>query len=379
LADGGWFSRCIAYRFQSDGRPGRVGEKQVELSTFRLTQERRMAWAQRRRGRERTMRALLALLVGAGCDLVASDAVAAGSGRVIVSNEKSNTLTVLDADDKVVQTIETCARPRGMHFSADRGRFFVGCADDGTIAIYDTAALKLVGRIRNVEEPETFDLHPDGRRLYVSNEEDSAASVYDVETGELIAEYETGEEPEGVQVTKDGRLVFVASEAANLVHVIDTEKDAVIKNILVDTRPRRFALTPDEKQLWVSAELAGIVDIIDVASLTVIGDITFLPTGYRKEQVTPVDLLITRDGSRAYVALGRANHVAVVDVATRSVLKYILVGKRAWGLALTADEKKLYVANGLSDDITIIDTEALRAVKSVPVGMVPYGFLIDDR
>ena len=60
-------------------------------------------------------------------------------------------------------------------------------------------------------------------------------------------------------------------------------------------------------------------------------DIQFLPTGFRPEQVTPVDLVITADGSRAYVALGRANHVAVVDVPTRRVIDYILVGKRAWG------------------------------------------------
>lgn len=99
----------------------------------------------------------------------------------------------------------------------------------------------------------------------------------------------------------------------------------------------------------------------------------------RKEQVTPVDLLITRDGTRAYVALGRANHVGVVDVKARKVIKYVLVGKRAWGLALTADEKKLYVANGLSDDISIIDTGSLKVIKSVPVGLVPYGILIDDR
>jgi YVTN family beta-propeller protein len=90
-------------------------------------------------------------------------------------------------------------------------------------------------------------------------------------------------------------------------------------------------------------------------------------------------LLITRDGSRAYVALGRANHVAVVDVAAREVLDYILVGKRAWGLALTHDEKRLWVANGLSDDISIIDTESRKVIKSVPVGLVPYGILIDDQ
>ena len=69
----------------------------------------------------------------------------------------------------------------------------------------------------------------------------------------------------------------------------------------------------------------------------------------------------------------------MVDVAARKVETYILVGKRAWGLALTNDEGKLYVANGLSDDITIIDTATLKALKSVPVGQVPYGILIDDR
>ena len=113
--------------------------------------------------------------------------------------------------------------------------------------------------------------------------------------------------------------------------------------------------------------------------MEIIDDIAFLPTGFRKEQVTPVDLLITKDGTRAYVALGRANHVAAVDVKSRRILDYILVGKRAWGLALTHDEKRLYVANGLSDDISIIDTESLKVLTSIPVGLVPYGILIDDH
>jgi PQQ-dependent catabolism-associated beta-propeller protein len=309
----------------------------------------------------------------------ASSVHAAVTGQIIVSNEKSNTLTILDADAVVVRTMDTCARPRGMKFSADRTEFYVGCADDSEIAIYDVGTLELVRRIRGVEEPETFDLHPDGRRLIISNEEDAEASVVDVETGEYLAGFETGEEPEGVQITPDGKFAFVASEAANMVHVIDIEAGEVVKDILVDTRPRRFALSPDGAELWVSAELAGMVDIIDVATLTLKGDIQFLPTGFRKEEVTPVDVLITKDGTRGYVALGRANHVGVVDARTHEILAYVLVGKRPWGLALSHDEKTLYVANGLSDDLTIIDTETLKALKSVPVGMVPYGILIDDH
>lgn len=99
----------------------------------------------------------------------------------------------------------------------------------------------------------------------------------------------------------------------------------------------------------------------------------------RREQVTPVDVLITKDGATAYVALGRANHVAVVDVKSRTVLNYLLVGKRPWGLQLNRDESLLYVANGLSDDVTIIETASNRSLISVATGQVPYGILIDDE
>ena len=94
--------------------------------------------------------------------------------------------------------------------------------------------------------------------------------------------------------------------------------------------------------------------------------------------MTPVDGLITRDGKTAFVALGRANHVAVVDVASRQVEAYVLVGKRPWGLALNRDESRLYVTNGLSDDLSIIDVAKRKVIKSVAVGMVPYAILIDD-
>jgi YVTN family beta-propeller protein len=97
-----------------------------------------------------------------------------------------------------------------------------------------------------------------------------------------------------------------------------------------------------------------------------------------KSDVTPVDLRITRDGRTAYVTLGHAAHVAVVDVQTRKVLDYILVGKRAWGLGLSRDENTLYVANGFGDDITIIDLKSRKATVSLPVGRIPWGIVIDD-
>ena len=55
---------------------------------------------------------------------------AKGTGKVFVANEKSSTLTILDTEGKVLQTVGACARPRGMTFNADRTAIFVGCGDE---------------------------------------------------------------------------------------------------------------------------------------------------------------------------------------------------------------------------------------------------------
>jgi YVTN family beta-propeller protein len=188
----------------------------------------------------------------------------------------------------------------------------------------------------------------------------------------------TGAEPEGVLVSEDGKLVYVTSEAGDLLHEIDAATGKQLRDVVSGLRPRRIAATPDGKDLWVTAELAGEVDIIDRARMVVTGKVEFLPPGMRRSDVTPVGVVITKDGSTAYVALGHAAHVAVVDVAARKVLSYVLVGKRPWGLTLSRDEATLYVANGFGDDVTVVDTKTRKAKVSVPVGRVPYGVAVDD-
>ena len=63
---------------------------------------------------------------------------------------------------------------------------------------------------------------------------------------------------------------------------------------------------------------------------------------------------------------------------TREVKQSVLVGKRAWGVALSPDESTLYVTNGKSDDMSVIDTGSLKVVRSVPAGRVPHDVVVDN-
>ena len=317
-------------------------------------------------------------LIAAAICLTALPGFAKDTGLIFVSLERGNQVVVLNPDLTEHKRIETSRRPRDMHFNAAHDKLYVACGDDDSIDVIDMATLEVIDSIPTGPSPEVFTFSPDETKIYVSNEEDSTMEIIDIATKTVTARVPTGAEPEGVINGVDGKTVFVTSEVADMVHVVDTATARVTKNIVVGTRPRRFVVTPDGAELWVSDELSSEVHVINLATLEVSEVLSFLPPGFRAEDVTPVGMAITKDGSKVIVSLGRANHIVFVDTKSREVLGYTLVGSRAWDVDLSRDEATAYVANGLSDDITVIDMATMKAVQSVPVGRTPHSIRVDD-
>lgn len=320
-------------------------------------------------------RVFLVILLSLG---LTQAALAADTGLIFISLERGNQVVVLNPDLTVNTKIDTSRRPRDMHFNKDHTLLYVACGDDDTIDVIDVATLTDIDAIPTGPSPEMFQFSPDETQIFVSNEEDSVMEVIDIATKTVVDRVPTGAEPEGVINSVDGKYIFVTSEVADMVHVIDRSKAAVLKNIIVGTRPRRFVVTPDGSELWVSDELSSEIHVIDISTLTIKDALSFVPPGFRAEDVTPVGMTITKDGSKILITLGRANNLAIVDAKTREVLQYVLVGSRAWDVDLSRDEKTAYVTNGLSDDITIIDMESMTPIQSLSVGRTPHSIRVDD-
>ena len=307
--------------------------------------------------------------------LLSAQAIAAP--LVFVSSEKDDALTIVDPATLTVQgTLATCKRPRHLQRTPDGKRLLVACGESHAADIIDLATRKSVGRLPLGDDPEAFDISPDGKTLFVSNEDEGALSFIDLASGKKTHMVAVGKEPEGVKVAPDGKTVYVTSEVASMVHAIDVATAKVLKNIKVGKRPRRIAITPDGAELWVTNELDASVTIVSTQDHSVVHTLRFEVPGARAADITPVGITMTRDGRRAFVGLGRANHVAFIDVRTRKVTQLVLAGKRAWNVALDAAEARLYVVNGLSDDMTVIDVAAGKALKTVAVGRVPYQALV---
>jgi PQQ-dependent catabolism-associated beta-propeller protein len=355
-------------RPRESGGPGQVSE----IPRFPLSRERRTKTPSRTNPDFLTPASAGVTVVFAAIFICAASPASAET--IYVSNEKDNTITVIDGANLVpVKTIPVGQRPRGIVLSKDEKWLYICASDSDHIEVLDLATDKIARTLPSGADPEYFALDPTGKLLYIANEDSNLVTVVDIDRGAVVTEIPVGVEPEGMGISPDGRYLVNTSETTNMAHVIDTATHEIVANILVDSRPRRAVWTADGAQFWVSAEIGGTVSVIDAAKDEVIKRITFAVPGVPSEAIQPVGLAITRDRKLAFAALGPANRVAVIDAQSYEVMRYVLVGQRVWSLAFNPDQSRLYTTNGVSNDITVIDLGSLKAIKSIPVGQSPWG------
>ncbi|MEO6078740.1 MAG: cytochrome D1 domain-containing protein [Steroidobacteraceae bacterium] len=316
---------------------------------------------------------------------------AAKNFRVLVTNERSGTLTVIDgASRKVTNTVQLGKRPRGLKLSPDGKLLYVALsgspiagpgvdesklppADKGAdgIGIVDTATLKLVNILRGVSDPEQLAVSGDGKRLYVASEDTGRAIVLDAANGKTIASLPVGGEPEGVTLNPNGRFVYVSSEEDHQIAVVDTMTNQVAASFKVGQRPRFTEFSDDGALAFVSAENDGTITVVDAKLHKVLRTIKL-----QGDLTRPVGMAISHDGKRLYTVTGRGKNLLSLDIASGKVLASVEVGQRPWGVAISPDGATLFTANGSSNDVSVVDAASLKVITRIPAGDSPWGLII---
>ena len=327
-----------------------------------------------------------------------------GDYQIVVSNEKSGDLTVINGlDFKVTATIPVGKRPRGVHASPDGKTLYVALsgtpieappkldasgnpifskghdddeeeakadkAADG-IGVVDMARRSFLRKIPAGSDPEQFALSADGRRLYISNEDVGAASVVNIADSRVEHLIPVSREPEGVGVNPNGGSFYVTCETAGDIFAVDIQTCKVIGHIRVNPRPRSVDFLPDGSRAFIPSESTGEMNVVDSVNHLLLNTVA-LPKGSR-----PMCVKVALDGKKVYVSTGRGGAVCVLDARTLTVLDTIKVGKRPWGIAISPDGKNLFSANGPSDDVSVVDLAVDKEVARVKAGASPWGVVV---
>jgi YVTN family beta-propeller protein len=88
---------------------------------------------------------------------------------------------------------------------------------------------------------------------------------------------------------------------------------------------------------------------------------------------SPLELMLSPDGTRIYVLCNESDEVRVLDATNFAPIKSVSVGHQPRGFSLSPDGTRLYVANSWDDTVSVIDTRTLEVMATWPVGAEPSG------
>jgi YVTN family beta-propeller protein len=145
-----------------------------------------------------------------------------------------------------------------------------------------------------------------------------------------------------------------------------------------------LAVAPDGHTLIVLKEFDDELDVVDAATLTTTKFIIFGPATPAGGP-DPYDVVLSPDGSRAWVSLQGSNRVAMISLPPSGpvVLGYIRVGAHPTAMALTP-AGDLLVANSADDTVSVIDTGtgsvrqtlAVHSITGEQTGSVPNAIAV---
>jgi YVTN family beta-propeller protein len=326
---------------------------------------------------------LTTLVLFLGCAGTAWADVGTLTGTVVVVNQASDTVSLIDlATMEAYRHVEVVGGPHEVAISQDGKRAVVtnyrkrGAGPQKALSIVslpDGAILKTIdlGEFRaphdvqwvnetqvvctvednqalllvNVESGEIervfrtgkdgshmLSLSPDQQRLYASNMQGGGSvTVFDFQSGEKITDIDTGNECEGVGVSPDGKWVWAGNRAADTVSIIDTGTLEVVKTLDSPGFPYRVEFTADGKYALLPHARSGALVIGDVSSQSIVRQI---PLGLTQvDEPSTAGVFPHPDNTHAFVTVRNDNSLLIINLETGETLARVEVQSSPDGVA----------------------------------------------
>ena len=269
-----------------------------------------------------------------------------GRGAVVrnygVRGAPGNTLTVIDVPAaSVARTIDLgdFKRPHGSAFLPGDSVFVVTSEVSKAIVLVDFRKGGVIGSIpTNHPASHMLAMTADARRIYTSNVADGTVSELDVPGRKFVREFTVAPAVEGIAVTPSGDQVWVGSNQAKTVTIVDPAAGSTVATIAGFGMPYRLAVTPDSRTVVITDPPNAVVRIVDRATRRdrAVVKIPADGVGATAEfpgSPSPEGVVLSRDGRTAFVALQGSSRVAVIDIATATVVSYLPTGAGPDGIA----------------------------------------------
>ena len=247
------------------------------------------------------------------------------------AQKPGSTLTVVDlTKNAVARTLElawteTAAdgseakkrllRPHGIVF-VDRDHVLVTSEATRRLALVHVGT----GKIERTWATPQLTMHmvavaPDFALAHCTSIKDGDLATFELQgdAGKADTVVKTGDGAEGLAVNPATGEVWVGNRAANTVTVFDPKTGKAVEPLDTADFPFRIAFTPNGAHALVSCAEGGDVMVFDAATKKLVKSISIAADGSELSAM-PMGICVDTNGKRAYVACGRGEFVAALDL-----------------------------------------------------------------
>jgi DNA-binding beta-propeller fold protein YncE len=250
--------------------------------------------------------------------------------------------------------------------------------NSGEVWEIDPATFAVVARFPAGLEVQHVVPSWDMRTLYATDDVGNTITPIDPTTGQNGPRIPV-DDPYNMYFTPDGAAAISVAEARRSLVFYDphtwTEQGRLPLRDCAGVDHMDY--TADGRTAVFTCEFAGRVAVVDVASRTLV---RMIDMPVRHTHMGPQDIKLSPDGSRFYVADSDHGGLWVLDGAATQVIGQIPTGMGAHGIYLSRDTTRMFVSNRMGNSVSVLDprTGAVLTTWSIPDSSPDMGGVTAD-
>lgn len=247
---------------------------------------------------------------------------------------------------------------------------FVLNSGEANILVLDGATREERKRIPVLREVHHLALTPDGGTLMVGDSGANEMLFINPATGEL-KKRETLSNPYHLGFSPDGKRLVITSLRRDQVDIYgwDGATLTLQKRLSQPDMPSHLAFRPDNQVVYVTLQGNGQLVAISLETLEPLWTMELGPE--------PAGIIWHND--RLLIGIMGSDHVAVVDPATQTIERTIVVGRGAHALFPAPKGGPIYVTSRVDSRITLLDPATLAIIRTLRVPGGPDCVSIDPQ
>ena len=310
---------------------------------------------------------------------------------LLVLSKGNHTLSIVDPTSlKVIASMPSGPDPHEVIATSDGKLAFISNYGGGaynTLTVVDLIGQKTTGTVDlgALHGPHGLDVA--GGKVYFTAEGSKVIGTYDPATQKIDWVMGTGQDrTHMVWVSKDMKTIVTSNVSSATMTVLQkverrmgppggpggmrTDWEETV--IGVGRGAEGFDVSPDEKELWAANAQDGTVSVLDLPGKKVVATLNADVRSANRLKFTP-------DGKRVLVSLLGGSDLVAMDVATRTTVKRLKIGRGAAGIQMAPDGKLAYVACTPDSYVAIIDLGSLEVKGHLDAGKEPDGMAWVER